>query len=218
VREVFAAAAIGSVAPTRVILMPGAYQTPEDFLHAGFWAAMRARQIAADLSLVELEAQDLTDRRPLTELRERLVLPARAQGCRRIYLGGISLGAFVALDYASRHADEVDDLCLIAPYLGNRMLTAEIADAGGLRAWCGRLPVGSLAESEEERRIWRFLGSRADSGPDLYLAYGREDRFARAQGLLAATLPPSRVDVVPGAHDWDTWRTLWENFLDKGFR
>lgn len=217
-REVFAPAAIGSVAPARVILVPGAYQTPEDFLHAGFLAALRTRHIDADLSLVDIEAQDLTDRRPLTLLRERLILPARAQGCRRIYLGGISLGAFVALDYASRHADEVDDLCLFAPYLGNRMLTAAIAKAGGLHAWRGRLPDESLAQSEEERRIWQFLGNCANAGPRLYLAYGREDRFARAQGLLAATLPPARVDVVTGAHDWDTWRTLWENFLDKGFR
>jgi pimeloyl-ACP methyl ester carboxylesterase len=217
-REVFAAAAIGSVAPARVILLPGAYQTPEDFLRAGFLEAMRARRIAADLSLVDIEARDLTDRRPLAELREKLILPARAQGCRRIYLGGISLGAFVALDYASRHAGEVDDLCLLAPYLGNRMLTAVIAKAGGLRAWSGRLGAGSLAEIEEEQRIWQFLGNCANSGPRLYLAYGREDRFARAQGLLAATLPPARVDVVTGAHDWDTWRTLWENFLDKGFQ
>jgi hypothetical protein len=217
-REIFAPATIGATAPVRVILMPGAYQAPEDFLAAGFLRAMRARHIDADLSLVDIEARDLTDRSPLTELRNKLILPARALGCHKIYLGGISLGAFVALDYASRHAGEVDELCLIAPYLGNRMLAREIAAAGGLRAWCGDRTAPSLAQSDEERRIWQFLGSCHNSATRLYLAYGREDRFAGAHALLAATLPPTRVDIVTGAHDWDTWRTLWENFLDKGFQ
>jgi enterochelin esterase-like enzyme len=26
------------------------------------------------------------------------------------------------------------------------------------------------------------------------------------------------VDVVPGGHDWRTWKMLWENFLDATFR
>jgi pimeloyl-ACP methyl ester carboxylesterase len=217
-REIFEPLTPGTLSPVRIILMPGAYQAPEDFLHAGFPQAVRDRRIDADLSFVDLEARDLTDRSPIAELRDRLIMPARARGCRRIYLGGISLGAFVALDYVSRHADGVDDLCLIAPYLGNRVLTAEIAAAGGLRAWREDLRAENLAQSDEERRIWRFLGRSHDSGPRLYLAYGHADRFAPAHALLAATLPPERVDVVSGAHDWDTWRTLWERFLDKEFR
>jgi len=32
--------------------------------------------------------------------------------------------------------------------------------------------------------------------------------------LLAAALPPSSVDIVPGGHDWPTWRALWDRFLD----
>ncbi|HEY6823815.1 MAG TPA: hypothetical protein VI195_05205, partial [Steroidobacteraceae bacterium] len=46
------------------------------------------------------------------------------------------------------------------------------------------------------------------------LGLGREDRFGRRQELLAAALSPANVDTVPGGHDWATWRTLWDRFLE----
>jgi enterochelin esterase-like enzyme len=107
----------------------------------------------------------------------------------------------------------LDGVCLLAPYLGNRLLTGEIARAPGLAAWMA----GELAETCEERRIWRFVQALRPDSRLLYLGYGLEDRFARSQGLLADALPPGAVDVVPGGHDWGTWTKLWENFLDLRF-
>ncbi len=34
---------------------------------------------------------------------------------------------------------------------------------------------------------------------------------------MAEALSPEAVDIVPGGHDWRTWTTLWENFLDSTF-
>jgi hypothetical protein len=28
-------------------------------------------------------------------------------------------------------------------------------------------------------------------------------------------LPAQRVDLIAGAHDWPSWRKLWNNFLDR---
>jgi len=144
-------------------------------------------------------------------------------GYRSIWMAGISLGGFIALDYAASNPGDLDGLCLLAPYLGNRMLTREIAAASGLAAW----EAGAAAETDEERRIWRFIQAqhcRARSSdacpwysPALYLGYGREDRFSDAHRLIAEVLPADAVDVVPGGHDWRTWTMLWENFLDSRF-
>jgi pimeloyl-ACP methyl ester carboxylesterase len=128
-------------------------------------------------------------------------------------LAGISSGGLFALNYAASHPDEIDGLCLFAPYLGNRMLTGEIAGAQGLASW----QPGELAQDDEERRIWRYIKTRrADSRP-LYLGFGRDDRFSPAHRLLAATLPADSVDVIAGGHEWPTWSRLWENFLDSRF-
>jgi pimeloyl-ACP methyl ester carboxylesterase len=196
-----------------MVWLPGAYHAAQDFLAAGFADAVRTRRLDLDLIFVDLELEHVGDRSALRRLRSDIVLPARAAGV-SIWLGGISLGGLFALDYAASYLDELDGLCLLAPYLGNRILTAEIIQAPGLGAW----RPGELAETDEERRIWRYIKTRrADSSP-LYLGFGQADRFSAAHELLAATLPADSVDMIAGGHEWSTWTRLWENFLDSRFR
>jgi len=199
-------------APTRVILLPAAFATPADFERAGFAQALRRRQLAVDLTFAALELEHVTDRAVLSRLRAELIAPARAAGA-RVWLGGISLGGYVALCYAAAHPEELGGLCLFAPYLGSHIVTAEIERAGGLAAW----NPGELAPEDEERRVWRFIQAHANGSPPLHLGLGRDDRFAARHRLLAAALAPQRVAVLPGGHDWPTWLALWENFLDTHF-
>ncbi len=217
-RSILRAAAPSVVAPTRMVWLPGAFHSPEDFVQAGFDASVRARRIPLDLVFVDGHLEHLRDRGVHERLRRDILAPARALGCRSIWLAGISLGGFIALDHAAAHPEDWDGLCLLAPYLGNRMLIAEIAGARGLAAW----QAGSLAECDEERRIWRFIASQPDArrradAKCMYLGYGREDRFAPAHALMAEALAPNAVHVVSGGHDWPTWIALWEYFLDSTF-
>ncbi|MGO9513868.1 MAG: serine aminopeptidase domain-containing protein [Steroidobacteraceae bacterium] len=213
-RSILRAAGQSALAPTRMVWLPGAYHSPEDFLAAGFDAQVRMRGLPLDLVFVDTEPLHLGDRSALERLQRDIVAPARALGCRSVWLAGISLGGFIALDYAATHPGQWDGLCLLAPYLGNRMLIAEIAAAPGLAAW----EPGPLAESDEERRIWRFIQTQRAQSPPIHLGYGRADRFAPAHGLMAQALPPDAVDVVPGGHDWHTWSILWGQFLDSYFK
>jgi len=195
-----------------MVWLPGAYQTAQDFLAAGFAEAVRRRQAVLDLVFVDMEFASLGDRAALRLLRADIVQPARAAGV-AIWLGGISLGGLIALDYAASFPGEIDGLCLLAPYLGNRILITEIARAPGLEAW----QPGELAETCEERRIWRYIKSRRAHSRPLYLGFGQGDRFAAAHALLAAALPADSVNAITGGHEWSTWSRLWENFLDSRF-
>ena len=207
--NIFCAATEGLRAPTQMIWLPGAYHCAQDFVNEGFARAAAQRQIRVDLQFVDLDMQHLDDRDAFARLRTEIVLPAHASGA-AVWLAGISLGGLVALDYASCYLGELDGLCLLAPYLGNRMLINEIAATSGLAAW----NPGELAESDAERRIWRYIKTRSDSGP-LFLGYGRDDRFSAAHDLLATALPTGCVNVVAGGHEWRTWLQLWEKFLDS---
>jgi pimeloyl-ACP methyl ester carboxylesterase len=211
VRRILRPAREDAVAGTRLVWLPGAFHGPEDFLAAGFAAEVRSRRMAVDLEFVELALDHLADRSLIGKLARDVMAPARAAGAQCLWLGGISLGAWFALDYAAVDAGPWDGLCLIAPYLGNRPLIGEIADAGSLAAWQG----GPLAESDEERRIWRYIQAGRAGGRPVYLAYGREDRFAAGHALFAAALPAGSVDVIGGGHDWPTWSTLFRRFLDS---
>ncbi len=203
----------GIVAPTRILLLPAAYSAPEDFQREGFGKAVRARALEVDLVFVELKLQHLTDRTLLRRLRHEIVLPARALGCRSVWLGGISLGGFVAIAYAERYLHEIDGLCLFAPYLGNHIVVGEIARSDGVGGWTP----GELADDDDERRIWRFIKEQRSRALPLHLGFGHDDRFSDSHRLMATALAPESVDVVPGGHDWPAWRRLWENFLDSRF-
>jgi pimeloyl-ACP methyl ester carboxylesterase len=202
----------------RIALLPGAYHRPEDFVSEGFAEAVRARGLTIDLEFVAPDLKHLLDRSVLQSLQRDVVVPARAAGCRFLWLGGVSLGGFIALAYAQRRPADLDGLCLLAPYLGNRMITGEIARAGGVRSW----RPGTIGDDDEERRIWAFIRGLPTSGLSIGLGIGRQDRFGHGHALFADALPAATVNVVDGGHEWAVWRRLWELFLDDvatgGFR
>jgi hypothetical protein len=198
------------LARTRMVWLPGAFHTPEDFLHAGFDTAVARRGLDIDLQFTELALDHLGDRSAIERLARDIVQPAREAGCSAVWLGGISLGGSLVLDYAATDAGPWDGLCLLAPYPGNRLLLREIVRSGRV-AVCQPPP---LADSDEERRIWRFIQARGAARPPVYLGYGRDDRFAQGLDLMAQALPPTAVQVIEGGHDWSTWSMLWERFLD----
>jgi len=203
------AARPGHPAPIRVVMLPAAYAGSGDFVQHGFVSAVRALRLNVDLVFAGFELQHVTDRSVLTRIWQELILPARSLGA-RVWLGGISLGGYLALCCAEQHPQELAGLCVFAPYLGSHIVTGEIARARGVAGWTP----GELAEEDEERRVWRFIQSLGAGSLTVHLGLGREDRFANRHRLMAAALPPGSVDIVSGGHDWPTWRKLWENFLD----
>jgi len=208
-RTLIEPAHVGRTAPVRVLMLPAAYAAPSDFLQHGFVRAVRDRSLEVDLVFAGFELQEVSDRSLFPRLREEILLPADALGC-AVWMGGISLGGYLALGYAECYPRELAGLCLFAPYLGSHLVTSEIERANGIENW----QPGEFPEDDDERRVWRFIRTlRAGSLP-VHLGLGREDRFRHRHALMAAALAPDRVDVVPGGHDWPTWRRLWDRFLD----
>ncbi|RVU46662.1 alpha/beta hydrolase [Rubrivivax rivuli] len=203
---------------TLVVMLPGAYSRPPEFVEAGFPQALRERGLNADVLIVDSHLGYFSDRSVLRRLRDEVVLPARAQGYRRVWLVGISLGGFGALGYAVRHGSEIDGVLALAPYLGPRRLTQEIEEAGGPRAWraAGRDTSPPDASDELDRELWRAFTHPASKLPPVHLGYGVDDRFAGAHRRFAELLPAERVRTAPGGHDWPAWRALWQAWLDQG--
>lgn len=207
-------------ARTLLVMLPGAYSRPNEFVEEGFIDAARAAGVEAAITIADAHLGYFVERSVLGRLRDDIVQPARAQGVQRVWLLGISLGGLGALGYALQQPGEVEGVLTLAPYLGTRALLREIEAAGGAREWAGSPETQSaVVESEEldmERRLWQTLAQPAPAMPPVWLGYGRDDRFAEAHRLLARTLPPQRVNDVPGGHDWKPWRALWTQWLALG--
>lgn len=199
-------------APNLMVLLPGAYMTPEDYEKAGFFAALSERRLPCDIAAVDLDLEAISGGTALPALQTEVLEPARRQGYEKIWLGGISLGGLLALCHNADTPGAVDGLCLLAPYPGSRLTTNAIARAGGLANW--------QATPEElddpEFRMWRWLQS-PPAGLPVFVGYGTEDRFAAGMKQIADCFPPTASHAVRGGHDWPVWRVLWEHFLDRGY-
>jgi pimeloyl-ACP methyl ester carboxylesterase len=210
--------AIFDAAPKRggkqiaLVMLPGAKNTPQQFLEYGFIHALRERDLAVDAMVLDAHEDYYLDRNDIEKLLLESFDAVKARGYQRIWFAGISLGGLGSILCTLRRRADVEGVLLLAPFLGTRGIVAEVAAAGGLAG------LARQAESEDmEIRFLAELGAALvdENFPWIYLGYGLQDRFLGASELLAACLPPHRVLTIPGGHDWETWSRLWEGLLDK---
>ena len=79
-------------AETLLVLLPGAYDTPQDFERQGFVSAVRDRQLPVVLLLLDAHTGYYTSQQIVDRLLHEVVQPARAPGHTRIWQVGIATG------------------------------------------------------------------------------------------------------------------------------
>ncbi len=143
-------------ADTLIVMLPGAYSHPSEFVREGFVNALNENRLAVDVMLVDAHLGYYNDKTILDRLSQDVMAPARSKGYKSIWVVGISVGGFGGLLYAQTHPGELAGLVTLAPYLGERSLGTDIANAGGLARWAGPLndPPGS---TPSETQLWQWL-------------------------------------------------------------
>ena len=194
---------------TLVVWLPGRGDQLADFDRNGIAATMREAGVRADAIVVDAHLGYYYRRTIIERLRADVLGPARAQGYRRIVLVGVSLGGLGALLNERDNPGSVDALVLLSPNLGDdQRLFNWIAAAGGPVVWAAGRDARSGTIYEQ---LWTYLGLNLKSLPPVWLYFGRADPYGGGHRLLAGMLPPARVTIIPGAHDWPTWRALWRD-------
>lgn len=195
-------------ASTLLVMLPGAGIEAADFAANGLIAAVYDRHLPIDIIATKPALDLYLDGTVTAVLHRTIIEPALARNYKAIWLLGISLGGMGALLYASAHAALLERIILLAPFLGTQGTIAAIEEAGGLARWSP-----GPATTQSESRALRWLQHRPPS-PSVYLGYGESDRFSPGHRLLAETLPAAQTFTHQGAHDWPTWRVLWQTLLD----
>lgn len=198
-----------------LVCLPGIEDLASDYETHGFIDAIRQSGFGMDVVTVDAHYGYYARRTLLARLREDVIGPARAAGYEKVWLLGISLGGLGALLYAQSHPEDVSGLVLLAPFLGTTGVVDEVRRGGGLAHW---VP-GHAGPPDFDQSLWQWLAGylrHPERMPALHLAFGARDRFAAAHRLLAANLPAQHVHILPGRHNWRTWRRLWHRLLATG--
>ena len=197
-----------------LLMLPGAKNTPQQLVEKGFIDALRERGLPVDVLALDAHSDLYLERTGIERVLHHTLDEVRAQGYRRIWLLGISLGGSGAMICATQRPAEIEGMFLLAPFLGTRGIIAEVEAAGGLDRW----EAGNIGSRDHERELLEQIQRHtldAARSPTIYLGYGNEDRYRGASIMLSERLAPQRVAVMPGGHDWETWINLWRVLLDK---
>lgn len=198
------------------VLLPGMGDRAETFERREFVSALRKSGRSIDIRAADATFGYYAKATFLERLATDVIAPAKARGYQEIWLAGPSMGGFGSLFYARAHTAEIAGVLAIAPYLGDKALIQEIAAAGGLRKWQAPPRVDEVDRANYQRELWRWLqaATRGDeAAPLIFLGYGTSDKLSAADSLLAAELPPSRVFLTDGAHEWPAWQRVLQSFL-----
>jgi len=190
-----------------VVVLPGRADDLAALHDSGIAGAIQSVWPDADVVLAEVTVDYYQQGDAAQRLHDEVIAPARARGYREVWLAGASMGGMGTLLYDARYRGELDGMLLLAPYLGEYDLLAEIDHAGGIAHWNGGPSQGFTRESWQ-RDLWRYIqGLSKDPARSerIWLAYGDQDRLRKAMPLFVPALHPQHVFVREGGHTWTVW-------------
>ncbi|HET7525940.1 MAG TPA: alpha/beta hydrolase-fold protein [Burkholderiaceae bacterium] len=192
-----------------VVMLPGAYSLPREFVEQGFVARLQQRY-AVDVAIADAHLGYAENGTLLERVRDDVLLPAQRAGYRRIWLVGISLGGFTSLGLLMRQPEAIEGVLAIAPYVGPPALLQQVSAAGGATAYAA----APHRDDDLQAELWVWLGRSSPALRDkIHLYTGSDDRLITGQRLLEALLAADHVLEVPGDHDWPAWNALWTRWL-----
>jgi pimeloyl-ACP methyl ester carboxylesterase len=197
------------------VVLPGRADDLGRLRRSGAAQAIQSAWPDADVVLAELTIDYYLQRDAASRLHD-VIAPLRARGYREVWLGGASLGGMGSLVYDMAYPQDIDGLVLLAPYLGEPPVIAEITAQGGVDAW-QPIPASQPTPQAWQRDLWRKLQAWSHDTRrtrNVWLAYGDDDRLRIAEPLLAPMLPPGHVRMRRGGHSWRVWTPALREILE----
>lgn len=209
-------AAAAAPAKCLFVLLPGRGDHAEAFEQRGFVETLRKSGRSIDIRAADATFGYYMKGTMLERLSTDVIAPAKARGYQEIWLAGPSMGGFGSLFYSHAHTADVTGVLAIAPFLGERSLIEEITKAGGLQKWQAPARVEVMNADNYQREMWRWLQAATqgrEAAPLIFAGYGTGDKLRAADSLLTAELPPARVFLTDGKHEWPAWQRVLQGFL-----
>jgi pimeloyl-ACP methyl ester carboxylesterase len=192
-----------------VVLLPGRLSPPEEFVKFGIVDLVQKVRPLAQIVVPDLHLGYYMAGLADVCLHEEIIGPAKKRRL-KVTILGISMGGLGALMYSLRYPEEVDEILLLSPFVGEDELLNGIEQAGGLENW--QIQVNTpRSKSEALRKMWSEMRRQwlLRSGPPfpISLAVGKNDKLLTSNRFFArSVLQPGQLTEIDGGHDWDCWK------------
>ena len=196
-----------------LILIPGIADTEKTFSEKGFIQRIKNNKSTVDVIAAHIHLGYLMNDSFVTRIEQDIILPARKEGYKNIWIAGISLGGFVALNYVQARPTDIKGVLLLAPFLGEDSEIKIIRQAGGIHRW----QPNNIETLSRTLKLWFWYQQRAKENKlqNIYLGYGNSDHLRSGIEQFARLIPQENIKVVSGGHNWECWSQLWQEFLDR---
>jgi pimeloyl-ACP methyl ester carboxylesterase len=196
--------------PTILLAMvPGMGIAASDFHDRGLIAELNRHSWPVTATVIDPGPEAYLDHTIESRMLDAIMTARQEAGASRVWLAGISLGCQAILRCVRTQPTVAEGILLMTPYLASTGLIAAVIRAGGLRPWVR----GPHAEDTPEQRLLAWLATTRL--PPVLVGHASRDRFADTARLLSHILSPNQMIGIEGAHDWESWTTLWRLMLDR---
>lgn len=191
-----------------IIFIPGLYDSVDKFKKESFFSEARKAGVKADLVAININAGHLAERVMIRRIRKDVFRRIRNEGYKNIWIVGVSIGGLSSLVYLQAHEKDLCGVVVLAPFLADDKLIKEVRKFGGIKKWAPAVEKTKDSIDDQINSLWTWLTTKDDFS-NIYLGYGKQDRFIVGSHLLETYLDKSHVVAIDGEHDWVTGRKLW---------
>lgn len=200
-----------------VLFLPGMRDDKSAFESAGFFKEGPNGSGRFDIVAVDAHFGYYRNKQLTTRVFHD-ILSSNREKYRKISVLGVSLGGYGALWLADDYPAYIDQVILLAPFLGDVEMVNRVIEMDGMRQWYLTSQLNN--QSVDDPKIfgdetWVWLNRLIyESNKPLIIGFGEQDRFARTGHLVAQELPKRHVYIDQGGHDWKTWYKLWQTLRE----
>lgn len=197
-----------------IIFLPGLYDTADTFKKEKFFAIARKAGIKADMVAASIHIGHLIKEMMLMRIETDIFQHAKDVGYDNIWLVGVSLGGLNSLLFYQKHKKDICGVVVLAPYLADEALTKELQQAGEIKNWQPKSAEKKVLE-QKLQSLWVWLKEQDSKNllKQIFLGYGKQDRYIEAMKILQSTLDKKNITAVEGKHGWIAGRKIWQQQL-----
>ena len=203
-----------------IIFFPGLYDSAEVFKDESFFSIARKEGVSADMVSANVNVYHLVKEMMIERIEKDVFEHAKKSGYKNIWLVGVSLGGLNSLLFNIKHEKDICGIVALAPYVANTPLMEDLRDAKEVENWKPDSDENKLTLEKRLQYLWVWLKEKSSKNElnNLYLGYGKQDRYIDAIKLFENILDKNHVVSVEGGHNWATGQKIWQKQLSSRFK